>query len=474
MATDLSAMTVMALSEGLAARRFSPVDVVEAHLARISALEPRLHAFVHVHETQARLAAEAADKAIRAGHGLGPLHGIPIAVKDLVEFQGHVTTAGCAVWRERVSQYSASLVQKLLAAGMIVLGKTHTVEFAYGAWGTNQHMGTPWNPWDMKTARTPGGSSSGSAVAVAARMAPCAIGTDTGGSVRVPAALCGVVGLRPTVGRVPGQGIAPISSTRDTAGPIARSVADCALLDRVLADGGEPLAPVALAGLRLGLARSPFWETLEPGVQAVADAALERLRAAGVQLVEVALPGLAELNGATGFPIALFEFVRDMGRYLREAGRGIDLRQLVDGIGSPDVAAIARPLLAGGAVPEAAYQEALLARGKLQALYADAFAAAGVQALLLPTTPLTAAPVGDDETVLFNGQRCPTFPTFIRNTDPGSNAGIPGVTLPAGLAAGLPVGLALDGPVGSDRGLLAIAAAIEAILPTEPSAPWLR
>ncbi len=154
--TDLSAMTVQALSQGLAARRFSPVDVVEAQLGRIAALEPRLQAFVHVHEKQARLAAEAADKAIRAGHGLGPLHGIPIAVKDLVEFQGHVTTAGCAVWRERVSQYSASLVQKLLAAGMVVLGKTHTVEFAYGAWGTNQHMGTPWNPWDMKTQRTPG------------------------------------------------------------------------------------------------------------------------------------------------------------------------------------------------------------------------------------------------------------------------------------------------------------------------------
>src|SRR5690242_14977584 len=244
--TDLSAMTVGALSQGLAGRRFSPVDVVDAHLARIAVLEPKLHAFVHVHEKQARLAAEAADKAIRAGHGLGPLHGIPIAVKDLVEFQGHVTTAGCAVWRERVSQYSATLVQKLLAVGMIVLGKTHTVEFAYGAWGTNQHMGTPWNPWDMKTQRTPGGSSSGSAVAVAARMAPCAIGTDTGGSVRVPAAWCGITGLKVSVGRISTHGVLPLSPTLDTPGPFARNVEDCALLLTLL-QGPDPLDPLTLS-----------------------------------------------------------------------------------------------------------------------------------------------------------------------------------------------------------------------------------
>src|SRR6201986_2995975 len=177
MSNDLSTMTVAQLAQGLAARRFSPVDVVEASLAKIAALEPKLQAFVQVHGADARLAAEAADKAIRSGHGLGALHGIPIAIKDLVEMQGRVTTGGSPSRRNVLSAHSATLVKKMIGAGMILLGKTHTVEFAYGAWGTNQHMGTPVNPWDLATHRTPGGSSSGSGVAVAARMAPWAIGT---------------------------------------------------------------------------------------------------------------------------------------------------------------------------------------------------------------------------------------------------------------------------------------------------------
>ena len=158
MSTDLSALPVHALSAALTAGHFSSVDLVDACLARIAALEPKLQAFVHVHEADARQAAEAADKAIRAGQAVGPLHGIPIAIKDLVEVKDHPTAAGCAVWRQRMSAYNATLVEKLLAAGMIVLGKTHTVEFAYGGWGTNQHLGTPWNPWDNATHRAPGGS----------------------------------------------------------------------------------------------------------------------------------------------------------------------------------------------------------------------------------------------------------------------------------------------------------------------------
>ncbi|HEX3755243.1 MAG TPA: amidase, partial [Rhizomicrobium sp.] len=150
MSSNLSDLPLHALSAGIAARRFSPVDVVEACLARIAALEPKLRAFVAVYDNDARLAAEAADKAIRAGHGLGPLHGLPIALKDLIEIEGRVTTGGSAVWRERVSRHTATLAKKVIAAGMIVLGKTHTVEFAYGASGTNQHMGTPWNPWDLE------------------------------------------------------------------------------------------------------------------------------------------------------------------------------------------------------------------------------------------------------------------------------------------------------------------------------------
>ena len=220
--------------------------------------------------------------------------------------------------------------------------------------------------------------------------------------------------------------------------------------------------------------RHPFWADLDGGVRAVSEAALDALRQAGADLVALDLPGVVEAASAAGFPIALFEFVRDMRHYLASRGRGITLEALIAGVGSPDVAGVVGALLTGGGIPDAVYQQALADRQRLQALYRDAFAQHRVEALVFPTTPRTAARIGEDETVDLNGRQQPTFLTFIRNTDPGSNAGIPGISLPAGLAAGLPVGLALDGPTGSDRRLLAIAAAVEAALPLAPLAPLIR
>src|SRR5215472_4948652 len=257
------------MSAEITARRLSPVDVVDSALKRIGAADGKLHAFVEVYDKEARLAAEAADKAIRSGHTIGPLHGIPIALKDLIEIEGRVTTGGSQVWRERRSRVTATLARRLMAAGMIVLGKTHTVEFAMGGWGTNQRCGTPWNPWDPIVARTPGGSSSGSGVAVAAGFAPWAIGTDTGGSVRLPAAWCGLTGLKTTIGRVSTYGILPLSPTLDTPGPMARSVEDAALLYQVMQGpdsldsrtrGITPIDPLPMLrrGVRgLRLARMP-------------------------------------------------------------------------------------------------------------------------------------------------------------------------------------------------------------------------
>jgi len=178
--------TVAELSRAFGARTLSPVDAVEALIGRIRRRNPALHAYIAVYETDARLAAEAADKAIRAGHRVGPLHGVPIALKDLVDLEGRVTTGGSKVWAERVSPVTATLAERLIAAGMIVLGKTHTVEFAMGSWGTNTHMGTPRNPWDLKVHRTPGGSSSGSGVAVASGMAPVAIVLQRSASASFP------------------------------------------------------------------------------------------------------------------------------------------------------------------------------------------------------------------------------------------------------------------------------------------------
>jgi Asp-tRNA(Asn)/Glu-tRNA(Gln) amidotransferase A subunit family amidase len=460
-------LPITALRELIDSRLLSSAELAEECIAR-TATAASLNVYASFDAEALRVQARQADARLAAGERL-PLLGIPIALKDNIDAVGWPCSAGTGALQGRAPKADAELVGRLRAAGALIAGKLGMHELAFGITSHNTVTGAVHNPWDQE--RIPGGSSGGSAAVIAARLVPGAIGTDTGGSVRVPAALCGVVGLRPTVGRVPGGGIAPISATRDTGGPLARSVRDCALIDAVLCGESAPLPAVSLRGLRLGVPRSPFWDDLENGVQERADAALAALRGAGVDLVEMDLPGVAEASAEASFPIALYEFVRDMRQYLGSRQRGITLEQLIAGVGSPDVAGAVGTLLSGGAIPEAVYQQALQSRQRLQALYRDAFEQHRLSALLFPTTPRTAARIGEDETVMLNGRALPTFLTFIRNTDPGSNAALPGITLPIGLAGGLPVGLALDGPAGSDRRLLAIAAAVEAALPAAPLAP---
>ena len=250
-----------------------------------------------------------------SGHAVGPLHGIPIAIKDLVEIEGEVAMGGTAAWRNRIAPHTATLMRKLMAAGMINLGKTHTVEFAYGGWGTNQHLGTPWNPWDASTHRTPGGSSSGSGVAVAARMAPWAIGTDTGGSVRIPAAWNGITGLKTTIGRISTFGVLPLSPTLDTPGPITRDVEDAALLLTVL-QGADPRDKRTLGvhdvdpmpnlrrgvkGLRLGRLPGDERDGIDAEVLAAYDRSVDSLASLGAEIVDLALPArFADLGAING------------------------------------------------------------------------------------------------------------------------------------------------------------------------------
>ena len=391
--TDLSSLRVHELSAGLAARRFSPVDVVDACLARIEKYESRLNAFVSVHAKEARLAAEAADKAIRSGHGLGPLHGVPLALKDLVEFKGHVTTGGCAVWKDRVSDYTATLAQKLVGAGMIVLGKTHTVEFAYGAWGTNQHMGTPWNPWDLKVQRTPGGSSAGSAVALAARMVPFALGTDTGGSVRIPAAWCGLTGLKTTIGRISTHGVLPLSPTLDTPGPITRSVEDCAIL-LVAMQGPDPRDPLTLA-----LPPSDPFPALKRGVKGLKLACMPASERAmfDAQMLEAYDRSLKELAALGAEIVTLHEggpSFRENGDLVAQiiSSEIYPIRaDLVDDPASKMDDAVRARIRMGASITARQYRDVLALREKAKAEFAARID--GVDAVLTPSTMTPALPL---------------------------------------------------------------------------------
>ena len=392
MHTDLAQLPVHALAAKLKARSISPVDIVDTCLERIERLDRKLHAFVDVFATEARVAAEAADKAIRSGHPVGPLHGIPVALKDLIELEGRVTTGGSAVWRERRSSHTATLAKKLIAAGMIVIGKTHTVEFAFGGWGTNQHMGTPWNPWDANAQRTPGGSSSGSGVAVAARMVPCAIGTDTGGSVRVPAAWCGITGLKTTIGRISTYGVLPLTPTLDTPGPMTRSVEDAALLLEVMqgADARDPRTLFlrdadAMASLRRGvkglrLARMPAAERAGVDVEVLAayDRSLEVLAGLGAEIVDLSL--------SRGFR----DYGASSGRIMSAEAYAL-LSDIVDNNALPIDEAVRPRIRAGAAISAREYLQTLAERERLKAEFGAAIAS--VDAVLAPVTLTPALPL---------------------------------------------------------------------------------
>jgi mandelamide amidase len=460
-------LTELTISEAAVALRRGDVSA-EAYAEALLGKAERgaaLNAFIHHDPAQVRADARAADAArARSPTALGALHGIPLALKDNLDTAAMATTGGTPGLRGHRPARNGAVVEKLLSAGAIVLGKTNLHELAYGITNNNAAFGPARNPYDP--ARIPGASSGGVGVAVAARMAPGGIGSDTGGSVRIPAALCGIVGFRPTTGRWSQAGIVPISHTRDTAGPMTRSVADCELLDGVVT-GSSAAAPVALRGLRLGVPRAHFWAPLDAEVARLMEGVLAMLNEAGAILVEADIPDVGRLDNEAGFPIALYETVVDLDAYLAGHASPMRYRELVAQCASPDVAGLLQSLHGDGAIPEAAYRHALTTlRPQLQAAYRDHFRRHDIAAVVFPTTPLPAAPIGDDETVDLNGARVPTFPTFIRNSSPGSVAGVPGISLPAALTrTGLPLGLELDGPEGSDARLLAIARAVEAVLP---------
>lgn len=390
----------------------------------------------------------------------GALAGLPLVLKDNINTRDHATTGGTGALQGHRTRGDAGVAKGLRDAGGVIAAKANMHELAFGITSNNAVTGAVRNPSDP--ALIAGGSSGGTAAAVAAGIVPAGLGTDTGGSCRIPAALCGAVGFRPTTGRYAADGIIPISHTRDTAGPITRSVADAALLDGVLSGEGARLEDRDMSTVTLGVPRGMFFENLDPAVEAAVEAQLDALARAGAKLVEISLEPVWPHNEAFGFPVVFYEVMRDLPAYLAEHAPEVTFDALVAGIGSPDVMGAIGSQLGPDAMPEAAYRAAMDEhRPAMRRIYGAAFEEHGLDALVFPTTPLPARPIGGDETVELNGAQVPTFPTYIRNTDLGSNLGAPGISLPCPVTSGPPVGIEFDGLAGGDRALLSLARAAE-------------
>ncbi len=452
-------LTLVRALESMGGGAFSAVEYVQAMLERNREVA---HLNAIVCHDEASLLASAARRDRQRRHNDNPaLLGAPLLLKDNINTVD-LPTSGCTpALKGHVPPKNAPVAQALIDAGAVIFGKANMHELAFGITNNNPTFGPARNPYNPDL--IPGGSSGGTAAAIAAGVLPAGIGTDTGGSTRLPAAFCGICGFRPTIGRYPTGGVIPISATRDTPGPMARAVEDLQLLDRVMAAGTAPAETIGLAEVRLGVPRAYYYENLEMATAEVIEATLDLLAASCKALVEVDLERVDELTGKVGFPIALYEARRDMVQYLADFAPDISIEDVLAQIASPDVKEVYSAVVSETAVTEAVYREAMTVhRPEMQALFSDYFASNNFDAMVIPTVPLTAPPLGHDTNIDLNGRQHPTMPTIIRNTDPSSNVGIPSLSVAVGLAAnGLPVGVCLEGPAGSDRKILAIGKALQ-------------
>ena len=456
-AGDLTALSLSEASELVRRRKVSPVELTRACLARIEQVNPVLNAFITITGDLALAQARTAETEVQRGRWRGPLHGIPIALKDLFDTEGIKTTAGSALYKDRIPSQDAEVVRRLKAAGAVLVGKTNMVEFAYGGNATVSYFGAVHNPWSLE--RNPGGSSSGSAAAVSAKLCYGALGSDTAGSVRQPAAVCGIVGLKPTFGLVSNRGVVPLSWSCDHVGPLTRTVEDNALMLQVIA-GYDPADTSSVrmqvppyqsalrrstSAIRVGVPREFFFDDLDPEFAAAMNTALVVLEQITTSVKDVVLPSPAREQES------IRTAVRAAEAYLYHR----DTVSRTPELYQPETLLRIR---SGADVTAAAYIQGRLDLARARRVIEQIFDT--VDVLVTPTIPLappTLAELGIDvDTSLRLGG------PFIRNTSPFNVYGIPAISVPCGFtASGLPIGLQISGPSGGEAIVLQLAAAYQ-------------
>ena len=473
MADDELAFASLAYQSQLLRRgELSPVELTELYLDRIDAYDEHLNAYLTLTAERAMASARAAEAAIHGGDWRGILHGIPLALKDLFDVRDLPTTAGSIIFREHMAARDATAARRLFEAGAILLGKTQMVEFAFGGTGINHHYGTPVNPWDLEEHRLPGGSSSGSGVAVAAGLASAALGTDTGGSVRIPSSMCGLVGLKPTYGRVSNAGVVPLDTGLDSVGPMARTVGDAALLYDVIRgpdhedaatldqpiDGPSDELELDLTGVRLCVPREFFWEDVDAETEAAVRATAQVFAELGAHVDEISLEPLDQLGelrarGTLTNVETCVHFATELDEHFEDFDPIVSAR-MIEG---RDVSAVDYLAL------QRAWQ---LLRAEAQEALVD------VDALLTPTTPFPAPTVAETDD--------PAGPYWringlcLRNTSAANLLGLCAISLPCGFThGGLPIGLQLIAKPWEEARLLRLAQAYESATQWHHSTPDL-
>ena len=457
MSTEPALMSLTAVAQAIASKKFSSREVTQSCLDRVAQWQPRLNAFMAIEADAALKAADAADAALAKGKSAGALHGVPLAHKDMYYDEGHVVTCGSKIRRDFVATTTATALQRLKDAGTVRLGSLQMVEFAYGPTGHNPHYGPVHNPWDVD--RITGGSSSGSGSAVAARLTFAALGSDTGGSIRLPAHFCGVTGLKTTVGRVSRAGAMPLSQSLDTVGPLAQSVEDCALLLGLMA-GADPADPTAIAGplpdylaatrqsikgLTIGVPTAFYVDDLDPEVARILDETLAVLRREGATIVQVELPEQRQLTAGCQF-------------VLTTEAAAFHKRWMIERPGDYGAQVFMR-LQNGLAVSGVSYLEAMRWRGP--ALAAHNAAVAGVDAMIMPVAPVAAPTIAESD-VGNSPDAEAVIQRLTRFTRPINYLGLPSLSIPTGFTQdGLPVGMQVVGRSFDEAMILRIGAAFQ-------------